>query len=260
MGSPVAADRRVEAGGGATPYDMAISLIRPAVAARLPADRRRERDPRALAPRVKEIVLECLARERLTLNLLEIRTLVGELTEDLSAAAPTPVPPNPRPAPPVQLADEAPAKDASPTEDSPIAFLAPAAPLPATEKAAASATIEEAKTRVRPVLIERIDMAAASRLPRDELARQIGRIVADILAEAEIRLNAAEQHDLITLLIDDMRGLGPLEPLLADESITDIMVNGPDQVYVEQGGKLRLSAARFRDNAHVMNIAQRIVT
>ena len=57
-----------------------------------------------------------------------------------------------------------------------------------------------------------------------------------------------------------MVGFGPLEPLLADETINDIMVNGPHQVYVERKGKLELTEIRFRDNAHVMNIAQRIVT
>ncbi len=117
-----------------------------------------------------------------------------------------------------------------------------------------------AKTMVQPILMDRIDMAKASALPRPELARQIGEIVADILAEERTQLNQTEQRDLVTTLLNDMLGLGPLEPLLADEAVTDIMVNGPKQVYVERKGKLELSGVTFADDAHVMNIATRIVT
>ena len=78
--------------------------------------------------------------------------------------------------------------------------------------------------------------------------------------EQRIQLNQAEQRHLVTVLLDDMLGLGPLEPLLADEAVTDIMVNGAKQVYVERRGKLELTDVIFRDNAHVMSIATRIVT
>ena len=120
--------------------------------------------------------------------------------------------------------------------------------------------IEQTKQQVQPVLLDRIDVAAALQMPRAELARQISEIVAEILFEQRIRLNLTEQRDLVTMLINDMMGLGPLEPLLADETITDIMVNGAHQVYVERAGKLELSDVRFRDDAHVMNVATRIVT
>ena len=73
-------------------------------------------------------------------------------------------------------------------------------------------------------------------------------------------MNQMEQRDLVTTLVNDMLGLGPLEALLADEKITDIMVNGPKQIYIERGGKLTLTDIAFRDNAHVMSIASRIVT
>ncbi len=120
--------------------------------------------------------------------------------------------------------------------------------------------IEQTKQQVQPVLLDRIDVAAALQMPRLELARQISEIVAEILFEQRIRLNLTEQRDLVTMLINDMMGLGPLEPLLADETVTDIMVNGPNQVYVERAGKLELSDVRFRDDSHVMNVATRIVT
>ena len=66
--------------------------------------------------------------------------------------------------------------------------------------------------------------------------------------------------ELVELLLDDMLGLGPLEPLLADELVNDIMVNGAHQVYVERKGKLELTDVRFRDDAHVLNICRRIVS
>src|SRR5690606_14303352 len=84
-------------------------------------------------------------------------------------------------------------------------------------------------------------------------------IVSEILTEHKIQLNLIEQRELVEMMVNDMLGLGPLEPLLADERVTDIMVNGPKQVYVERGGKLELTDVQFRDNRHVMNIATRIV-
>lgn len=117
-----------------------------------------------------------------------------------------------------------------------------------------------AKERVQPLLMERMDVSKAAELPRAEMARQVTDLVAEILADEKLHLNLIEQRDLVTMLLNDMLGLGPLEPLLADDNVTDIMVNGPDQVYVERGGRLELAEARFRDNAHVLNVAQRIVS
>ena len=65
---------------------------------------------------------------------------------------------------------------------------------------------------------------------------------------------------MVKVLLDEMLGLGPLEPLLADESINDIMVNGFNQVYIERRGKLVLTDVKFRDDRHVMNVATRIVS
>ncbi|NBX03729.1 MAG: CpaF family protein [Alphaproteobacteria bacterium] len=108
--------------------------------------------------------------------------------------------------------------------------------------------------------MEQIDIATSSRLPREELKRQIISIIGDIVVEKKFTLSQAEQQLLAVQIVDDMLGFGPLEPLLRDDGITDIMVNGPYQVYIEKKGKLVLSDVRFRDNAHVMAIATRIVT
>ncbi|HYL34176.1 MAG TPA: CpaF family protein [Stellaceae bacterium] len=123
-----------------------------------------------------------------------------------------------------------------------------------------SANVNEAAPRIYPLVLQRIDTEVAAKLQRDELARQLAEMVSEIVVEQRINLNQAEQRQLVAVLLDDMLGLGPLEPLLADESVTDIMVNGAKQVYVERRGKLELTGVSFRDNAHVMSIATRIVT
>jgi pilus assembly protein CpaF len=120
--------------------------------------------------------------------------------------------------------------------------------------------LERAKDVVQPILFERIDVARAGELPRAELAQETSEIVGEILAEQKLQLNLLEQRDLVTMLLNDMLGFGPLETLLADEAVTDIMVNGAKQVFVERGGRLQLSDVTFRDDRHVMQIATRIVS
>jgi pilus assembly protein CpaF len=123
-----------------------------------------------------------------------------------------------------------------------------------------SEALKASQGRVLQALYDRIDAAAAAKVPRDELHRQILELIGEIVTEQRLSLTARDQESLGATLIDDMVGLGPLEPLLRDETVTDIMVNGPHQVYVERRGKLDLTDVRFRDNQHVMNVAQRIVT
>ncbi len=120
--------------------------------------------------------------------------------------------------------------------------------------------LERALAAVQDVLYDRIDVAAAARLPREELVRQLQELVAEIVVEQRLGLSSRDQQELCTRLVDDMVGLGPLEPLLRDDTVTDIMVNGPHAVYVERRGKLERTDVRFRDDRHLFNIAQRIVT
>jgi pilus assembly protein CpaF len=124
----------------------------------------------------------------------------------------------------------------------------------------ARANIESAVPRVYPLVMERIDSEVATKLGRDELSHQLSDVVTEILTELKIQLNRREQRELVTVLLNDMLGLGPLEPLLADDTINDIMVNGPKRIYVERRGKLELTDATFRDNAHVMSVVTRIVS
>jgi pilus assembly protein CpaF len=120
--------------------------------------------------------------------------------------------------------------------------------------------VDQARRVVQPLLMQHIDLTAAVSLPRKELVRQLEGLVAELLAEHRHQLNRPEQADLVYQIINDMMGLGPLEPLLEDEGITDIMINGPKQVYIERHGKLDLSSVTFEDNTHLLNICNRIVS
>ncbi|HXT80489.1 MAG TPA: CpaF family protein [Acetobacteraceae bacterium] len=114
--------------------------------------------------------------------------------------------------------------------------------------------------QLRSIFLSRLDPASAAGLGQEKLLAEVESLLAEIADESRIQLNGREQHQLAMELVDDMLGLGPLEPLLDDDSITDIMVNGPDRVFVEQNGKLKPHNAKFRDAAHVANIAQRIAS
>ena len=122
------------------------------------------------------------------------------------------------------------------------------------------AHVEAAKAKIQQIIVERMDVAAAAELPRAEFERQLMQLVLGVVTESKLQLNLTEQHELVALLVADMLGLGPLEPLLEDDSVTDIMVNGPHNVFVERAGKLVKSGVTFRDNAHVQSIATRMVT
>jgi pilus assembly protein CpaF len=120
--------------------------------------------------------------------------------------------------------------------------------------------VDAAKTQIQPLFLEHMDVAAAAEMPRAAFEAQLTGWVKELLAETKIQLNFVEQRELVESLIADMLGLGPLEPLIADETVNDIMVNGPKQVYVERRGKLELTDVQFRDDQHLMNVATKIVT
>ncbi|HEX4112482.1 MAG TPA: CpaF family protein [Stellaceae bacterium] len=135
----------------------------------------------------------------------------------------------------------------------------PAQAAPTAVPAAKPESLTQARTSMRELIMQRINPAAAMKLDREDFRKEILRLVAEIGAEQRLQLNIREQDMLVQELIDDMIGLGPLEPLLNDDAITDIMVNGPHNVFVEKHGKLeQVPQIRFRDNQHVNNVAQRI--
>ena len=121
------------------------------------------------------------------------------------------------------------------------------------------ASVHRIKEQVLPRLLERVDPEAAATLGKDELAEEFRPIISEVLTELKINLNRREQFALEKVLVDELLGLGPLEELLADPAVSDIMVNGPDQCFVERKGKLELAQIQFRDEEHLFQIAQRIV-
>src|SRR5262245_30385135 len=121
------------------------------------------------------------------------------------------------------------------------------------------ASVHRIKEQVLPRLLERVDPEAAATLGKDELAEEFRPIIGEVLAELKITLNRREQFALEKVLVDELLGLGPLEELLADPAVSDIMVNGPDQTFIERKGKLELAKIQFRDEEHLFQIAQRIV-
>ncbi len=202
----------------------------------------------ALAKQLTDLAGECGLASFEGLNLLDQRRVVTAILNELVSHDKTPGPP----------AGADPAEGAE--QPKPVNPLLQRVQQTLKTSSNNSATVEKARAIVQPALVERIDVSTATTLERAELSRQISEIVAEILQEEKQQLNMSEQRDLVNVLLNEMMGLGPLEPLLDDESITDIMVNGPNQVYVERRGKLDLTDVKFRDNRHVMNICTRIVS
>jgi pilus assembly protein CpaF len=130
---------------------------------------------------------------------------------------------------------------------------------PTSKNEGFEASIHRIKEQVLPRLLERVDPEAAATLSKDELAEEFRPIIGEVLAELKINLNRREQFALEKVLVDELLGLGPLEELLADPEISDIMVNGPNQTFIERRGKLEIAQIQFRDEEHLFQIAQRIV-
>ncbi len=114
------------------------------------------------------------------------------------------------------------------------------------------------RERIQQKLLQNLDSRAATADP-DQLRSQVEDMINDVIGEERIALTRAERAALITDLINEIIGLGPIEPLLADPDVDEVMVNGPHQIYAERKGKLELTALRFRDNKHVMQVLDRIV-
>ena len=131
-------------------------------------------------------------------------------------------------------------------------------PLPTTAELLPTARAAASLSELRQLCLSRLDPTSVAGMAPDRLAMEVERLLADIATDKRIQLNGREQRQLAGELVHDMLGLGPLQPLLDDDTIADIMVNGPDRVFVERAGRVSLTGVRFRDAAHVANICQRI--
>jgi len=116
------------------------------------------------------------------------------------------------------------------------------------------------KSRIHRKLIEALDLSKLDTVERGELQREIRTIVDGLLGSEGVTLNARERDRLVVEVLDELLGLGPLEPLLNDPTVSDILVNGNGQTYVERAGKLELTDVVFKDDAHLLQIIDKIVS
>ena len=152
----------------------------------------------------------------------------------------------------------------------PPAALAAAASAPAAVAGSAGVTMPAApavsgtyyalKTRLHQSLIAKIDLAAAEAMQPDQLRSQLRDVLLGLIDEEAIPMNELERRSLVADLQNEVLGLGPLEPLLADPDISEIMVNGFDTVFVEKRGRIERVNIRFNDDTHLLKIIDKIVS
>lgn len=128
------------------------------------------------------------------------------------------------------------------------------------ESATAQSAYQELKTRLHRSLINRLDLSKINQLKSDQIQAEVARLAKEMLASEDAPLSASERERLIEEVQHELFGLGPLEPLLADPTISDILVNSYNDVYIERRGKLERTNIVFRDNDHLMRVIERIVS
>jgi pilus assembly protein CpaF len=160
-----------------------------------------------------------------------------------------PTPPAPQASAPQPIAPATPPSSPTPSAGPGRGFLGS---LPARE------SFREAKYRVQNRLINELD-PKLDLTNQVEVRRQIEQLFGKIADEEGLALTRAERVRMLEQITDEILGLGPLEPLLRDETVTEVMVNGPQQVYIEREGRLELTNVTFQNDEHVMKIIQRII-
>jgi pilus assembly protein CpaF len=118
----------------------------------------------------------------------------------------------------------------------------------------------EAKVRLHRKLIDDLNLPLLERLSREELRVQISEIVTEYVRAERILLNAKELENFTTEVLDELTGLGPIEPLLKDPTVSDILINTHERVYIERFGQLEQVPVRFKDEAHVLRIVNKIIS
>ena len=188
------------------------------------------------------------------------RASAAELSPDTGAALPEAVAWTVFP----ETASPPAAADASvPATAAPLPSFTPpadAAPPPSNNNPLLTDKLLDAKVRLHRKLIEEINLSALEKLPEDEIRKHVQQLVSQYILVERLALNAQELGDFVTEILDEMTGLGPIEPLLKDATINDILINGHECVYVERGGILEPTAVRFKDESHLLRIVNKIVS
>ncbi|VAW04057.1 Type II/IV secretion system ATP hydrolase TadA/VirB11/CpaF, TadA subfamily [hydrothermal vent metagenome] len=120
--------------------------------------------------------------------------------------------------------------------------------------------LSEIKVELHRSLLDNLNLSALDTATESDLRAEISSIAGEVLEEKSIVLNREDRANLTQELYDEVRGLGPLEPLLKDETINDILVNGPHQIFIERDGKLEMSGVTFKDEKHLLRIIDKIVS
>ncbi|MBM3814052.1 MAG: CpaF family protein [Acidimicrobiia bacterium] len=118
----------------------------------------------------------------------------------------------------------------------------------------------ELKSEIHRKLIGVINLDRVASIPKDRIRSEIGRVVERLLEEERVPMTTGEQNKIVEEVLDEVLGLGPLEPLLKEPTISDILVNAYNKVYIERAGKLSLTPVRFKDNSHLLHIIEKIVS
>jgi pilus assembly protein CpaF len=129
-----------------------------------------------------------------------------------------------------------------------------------TSSRAGSADLQAVKGHIHRRLLERLNLSNLDRLDRDTVVETIRGLVRELLAAESIPLNVEERDNLVMQVLDEIFGLGPLQPLMEDPSVADILVNTAHRVYVERNGRLELTDVRFQDDRHLLQVIDRIVS
>ena len=140
------------------------------------------------------------------------------------------------------------------------AEIGAAAEAPLRRTPAGSHPYQELKSTIHRRLIDRLDLSTVADLTPEQLSGIIKTVVENMIAQEGIPLSRSERDRLVVEIQNETMGLGPLEPLLSDTEISDIMVNGPHGVYVERRGKIEKTDVSFKDNEHLMAVIERIVS
>ena len=149
---------------------------------------------------------------------------------------------------------------AAPPSRPPVEKRAPGNALPTDKAELRKQRMNRIKSDLHKRLLENLNLSALEHASEAELRTEISTIVAEALGEMEVVLNSDERATLNKELYFEVMGLGPLEPLLQDDTVSDILVNGPKQVFIERSGKLELSDVTFRDERHLLRIIDKIVS
>jgi pilus assembly protein CpaF len=136
----------------------------------------------------------------------------------------------------------------------------PGAPARRSSNGAWDPELQAVKGHIHRRLLERLNLSNLDRLDRDVVVETIRSLVRELLAAESIPLNVEERDKLILQVLDEIFGLGPLQPLMEDPSIADILVNTADTIYVERNGRLERTDVRFQDDRHLLQVIDRIVT